>query len=127
MTTATAEVAKKASITGNGKVAKARKSNHPENYDFTKVGDLKTLTILKNGKEKKPAKQLTEILQFAKSNRITKINRKTFLDKLEHVREQSEDNKKKYPALCKSVQKMAQVVNHYWSVGQLKLAGVIGG
>tara|TARA_R110002020_G_scaffold50132_1_gene141989 strand:+ start:245 stop:643 length:399 start_codon:yes stop_codon:yes gene_type:complete len=105
---------------------KVRKSNHPENYDFSKVGDLKTLTILKAGKQKKPAKQLVEILQYVKDNGINTINRKEFLDTLESVREQTTENKSKYPALNQSVQMMSAVVNHYWSKGQLKLAGVSG-
>tara|TARA_R110000803_G_scaffold111913_6_gene180343 strand:- start:847 stop:1278 length:432 start_codon:yes stop_codon:yes gene_type:complete len=105
---------------------KARKSNHPESYNFSQVGDVKTLTILKAGKQKKPAKQLAEILQYAKDNGIDTVNRKEFLDTLEAVREQTDENKAKYPQLNGSVQTMAAVVNHYWSVGQLKLAGVSG-
>ena len=35
-------------------------------------------------------------------------------------------NKKSYPQLCGSVQDMPAVVNHYWGVGQLQLAGVVG-
>ncbi len=103
---------------------KGRKSKHPIVFDFTGVGDLTTLTILRAGKQKKPAKQLMEILKFAKDSRITKMSLQDFLAKMDKVREQTDDNKAKYPQLCGSVQTMTAVVNHYWSVGQLALAGV---
>ena len=90
----------------NGKVKTSvktpRKSNHPENYDFTKVGDVKTLTVTRNGKQKKVAKQLNEIIQFVKSNRITKISRSKFIEKIsilvdtQHP-EQEEKNKSRPP------------------------------
>ena len=103
-----------------------RKSNHPVNYNFTGVGELASLTINKNGKEKKPAKQLAEILKFAKDNKIEEMPRAKFLDVLGAVKEQTDENKAAYPQLCGSVQTMSAVVNHYWGVGQLQLAGVTG-
>ncbi|HIG58752.1 MAG TPA: hypothetical protein EYQ21_05085 [Flavobacteriales bacterium] len=112
------------------KKATPRKSNHPENYDFTKVGEVKTLTVTRNGKEKKLAKQCAEIIQFAKSNRITKIKRSVFLEKISILLDTKHPdrvkNVEKYPQLSKSVQTMAQVVNFYWSKGTLKQIGVVG-
>ncbi len=103
-----------------------RKSSHPVAYNFTGVGELKSLTITKNGKEKKPAKQLAEILKFAKDKKIKEMPRAEFLELLGSVKEQTDENKKSYPQLCGSVQEMPAVVNHYWGVGQLQLAGVVG-
>jgi|TARA_R100001244_G_scaffold89989_1_gene68346 hypothetical protein len=118
----------------NGKVKTSkRKSSHPENYDFTKVGDVKTLTVTRNGKQKKVAEQLGEIINFAKSNRITKISRSKFIEKISILIDTKHPERtkhiEKYPQLSKSVQTMAAVVNFYWGAGSqhaMKQIGVVG-
>ena len=125
MTTAVVEPKKPTKAESNG-TKKPRKSSYPEMYDFTKVGDVKTLMVTRAGKKKKVAKQLGELIQFIKNNRITKISRVKLLEKLETLKK-DEKNKEKYPQLFKSVQTMTSVFNYYWKhLGQMKQIGVIG-
>ena len=118
------------------KVIKTRKSNRPENYDFSKCGDPDSLTVTRAGKQKKAAKQLREIVAFAKNNKVTKISRLKFNEKIttfqkeilqdsKHKQHQAE--REKYPQIARSVQDAYRIVDHYWGhLGQMKQVGVVG-
>ena len=113
-------------------VKEVKKSkNHPTTYDFTKVGDLQNLRVSRNGKDKKVADQLQQIVKFVKDHKITKIGRKEFYDKVNAINT-TEDKKlrasfkEKYPALEKSVQTIQAVSNFYWVRGDMKKIGVVG-
>ena len=113
-------------------VKEVKKSkNHPTTYDFTKVGDLQNLRISRNGKDKKVADQLQQIVKFVKDHKITKIGRKEFYDKVNAINTTEDkklraDFKEKYPALEKSVQTIQAVSNFYWVRGDMKKIGVVG-
>jgi hypothetical protein len=105
-----------------------RKSNHPTAYDFAKVGDPSSLKVKKNDKEKLAAAQLREICAFAKDNKIIKIGRKAFSEKLQTAKDDLKNTefKVKYPQLSTSVQKMQNIINFYWTQGTMKEVGVHG-
>ena len=105
--------------------------NHPTMYDFSKVKDVSNLRIVRNGKDKKVAAQLQQIVGFVKDNKITKISRQDFYNKVNMInttddKKLRESFKEKYPALEKSVQTIQNVSNFYWTRGDMKLIGVVG-
>ena len=118
------------------KVVKIRKSNRPENYDFSKCGEPDSLTVNRAGKQKKAAKQLREVIAFAKEHKIGKINRLAFNKKItdfqKDVLQNSKHpqylaNREKYPQIAKSVQDATLIVNFYWGhLNQMKQVGVVG-
>ena len=118
------------------KVVKIRKSNRPENYDFSKCGEPDSLTVNRAGKQKKAAKQLREVVAFAKQHKLGKINRITFNKKItDFQKEVLQDNKhpdhaksrEQYPQIAKSVQEAHRIVDFYWGhLGQMKQVGVVG-
>ena len=118
------------------KVIKIRKSNRPENYDFSKCGEPDSLTVNRAGKQKKAAKQLREVIAFAKEHKIGKINRLTFNKKITDFQKdvlqnskhpQYQANREKYPQIAKSVQDATLIVNFYWGhLNQMKQVGVVG-
>lgn len=104
--------------------------NHPHGYDFSKVGEIGTLRVNRNGKDKKLAKQLVELLQFVKSNKIVSISRKDYYEKVNVINTETDKVKRakykeQYPALEKSVQTIAAVSNFYWVRGDTKQVGVV--
>jgi len=113
------------------KLVEVNKSkNHPEGYDFSKVGDIGSLRVSRNGKDKKIAKQLAELLQFVKDNKIVSISRKDFYNKINVINTESDavkrvKYKELYPQLEKSVQRIQAVSNYYWTVGDTKQVGVV--
>ena len=118
------------------KVIKIRKSNRPENYDFSKCGEPDSLTVNRAGKQKKAAKQLREVIAFAKEHKIGKINRLAFNKKITDFQKdvlqnskhpQYQANREKYPQIAKSVQDATLIVNFYWGhLNQMKQVGVVG-
>ena len=118
------------------KVIKIRKSNRPENYDFSKCGEPDSLTVNRAGKQKKAAKQLREVITFAKEHKIGKINRLAFNKKITDFQKdvlqnskhpQYQANREKYPQIAKSVQDATLIVNFYWGhLNQMKQVGVVG-
>ncbi|HIK66496.1 MAG TPA: hypothetical protein EYF95_00835, partial [Flavobacteriales bacterium] len=73
----------------NVAVKEVKKSkNHPSGYDFSKVGELGTLRVSRNGKDKKPAAQLIELIKFVKNNKIVSISRKEFYDNVNVINQQ---------------------------------------
>jgi len=118
------------------KVVKIRKSNRPENYDFSKCGEPDSLTVNRAGKQKKAAKQLREVIAFAKEHKIGKINRLAFNKKITDFQKdvlqnskhpQYQANREKYPQIAKSVQDATLIVNFYWGhLNQMKQVGVVG-
>ena len=118
------------------KVIKIRKSNRPENYDFSKCGEPDSLTVNRAGKQKKAAKQLREVIAFAKEHKIGKINRLAFNKKITDFQKdvlqnskhpQYQANREKYPQIAKSVQDATLIVNFYWGhLNQMKQGGVVG-
>ena len=113
------------------KLVEVNKSkNHPEGYDFSKVGDIGSLRVSRNGKDKKIAKQLAELLQFVKDNKIVSISRKDFYNKINVINTESDaikrvKYKELYTQLEKSVQTIQAVSNYYWTVGDTKQVGVV--
>ena len=118
------------------KVVKIRKSNRPENYDFSKCGEPDSLTVNRAGKQKKAAKQVREVIAFAKEHKIGKINRLAFNKKITDFQKdvlqnskhpQYQANREKYPQIAKSVQDATMIVNYYWGhLSQMKQVGVVG-
>ena len=118
------------------KVVKIRKSNRPENYVFSKCGEPDSLTVNRAGKQKKAAKQLREVIAFAKEHKIGKINRLAFNKKITDFQKdvlqnskhpQYQANREKYPQIAKSVQDATLIVNFYWGhLNQMKQVGVVG-
>ena len=118
------------------KVVKIRKSNRPENYDFSKSGEPDSLTVNRAGKQKKAAKQLREVIALAKEHKIGKINRLAFNKKITDFQKdvlqnskhpQYQANREKYPQIAKSVQDATLIVNFYWGhLNQMKQVGVVG-
>ena len=118
------------------KVIKIRKSNRPESYDFSKCGEPDGLTVTRAGKQKKAAKQLREVIAFAKEHKIGKINRLAFNKKITDFQKdvlqnskhpQYQANREKYPQIAKSVQDATLIVNFYWGhLNQMKQVGVVG-
>ena len=114
------------------KIVKIRKSNRPEIYDFSKCG----LTVTRAGKQKKAAKQLREVIAFAKQHKLSKINRVSFNKKITEFQKtvlqdskhpDHTKNREKYPQIAKSVQEAYRIVDHYWGhLGQMKQVGVVG-
>ena len=108
-----------------------KSKNHPNGYDFSKVGALETLRVSRNGKDKKPAAQLLELIKFVKTNNIGSISRKDFYDKVNVINQQKENSKEQlkmremYPQLEKSVQTIQAVNNFYWVRGDIKQLGVV--
>ena len=108
-----------------------KSKNHPTGYDFSKVGALETLRVNRNGKDKKPAAQLLELIKFVKTNNIGSISRKDFYDKVNVINQQKENSKEQlkmremYPQLEKSVQTIQAVNNFYWVRGDIKQLGVV--
>ena len=108
-----------------------KSKNHPSGYDFSKVGELGTLRVSRNGKDKKPAAQLVELIKFVKNNKIVSISRKDFYDKVNVINQQKQDSKEQaqmrelYPQLEKSVQTIQAVSNFYWVRGDIKQLGVV--
>ena len=107
-----------------------KSKNHPNGYDFTKVAAPDTLRINRNGKDKKPAAQLVQLIRFIKDNKIGKISRKDYYDKVNVINTEEDKNKRarykeQYPALEKSVQTIAAVSNFYWVRGDIKQVGVV--
>ena len=108
-----------------------KSKNHPNGYDFSKVGALETLRVSRNGKDKKPAAQLMELIKFVKTNNIGSISRKDFYDKVNVINQQKENSKEQlkmremYPQLEKSVQTIQAVNNFYWVRGDIKQLGVV--
>jgi len=118
------------------KVVKIRKSNRPENYDFSKCGEPDSLTVNRAGKQKKAAKQLREVITFAKQHKIGKISRLAFNKKITDFQKEvlqdskhpkHQENREKYPQIAKSVQDATMIVNYYWGhLSQMKQVGVVG-
>ena len=107
-----------------------KSKNHPHGYDFTKVAAPDTLRVSRNGKDKKPAAQLVQLIRFIKDNKIGKISRKDYYDKVNVINTEEDKNKRdrykeQYPALEKSVQTIAAVSNFYWVRGDIKQVGVV--
>ena len=83
-------------------------------------------------KDKKPAKQLVELVRFVKDNKIVSISRADFYDKINKINTYPEKSKEQlkmrelYPQLEKSVQKIQAVMNFYWTRGDAKQVGIAG-
>ncbi len=131
-----AAVALKESPQKEEKIVKIRKSNRPENYDFSKCGEPDGLTVTRAGKQKKAAKQLREVIAFAKQHKLSKITRVTFNKKITEFQKtvlqdskhpDHTKNREKYPQIAKSVQEAYRIVDHYWGhLNQMKQVGVVG-
>ena len=107
-----------------------KSKNHPHGYDFTKVAAPDTLRVNRNGKDKKPAAQLVQLIRFIKDNKIGRISRKDYYDKVNVINTEQDKSKRarykeQYPALEKSVQTIAAVSNFYWVRGDIKQVGVV--
>jgi len=123
---------KKKEETKQVKTELKKSKNHPHGYDFSKVGEVGTLRVNRNGKDKKPAKQLVELVRFVKDNKIVSISRADFYDKINKINTYPEKSKEQlkmrelYPQLEKSVQKIQAVMNFYWTRGDAKQVGIAG-
>tara|TARA_R100001594_G_C4052061_1_gene265206 strand:- start:1773 stop:2120 length:348 start_codon:yes stop_codon:yes gene_type:complete len=106
-----------------------KSTKHPKGFDFTKVPAVDKLRINKNGKEKKVASQLTELVKFVKDKKMTKISREDYYNAINVINTEKDAKvraafKEKYPSLEKSVQTIQAVSNYYWCNGYMKQIGV---
>lgn len=107
-----------------------KSTKHPKGFDFTKVPAVEKLRINKNGKEKKVADQLKDLVKFVKDKKMTKISREDYYAAINVINDDKTDKKlrlvfkEKYPSLEKSVQTIQAVSNYYWCNGYMKQIGV---
>jgi len=106
-----------------------KSTKHPKGFDFTKVPAVEKLRINKNGKEKKVAEQLKDIVKFVKDKKMTKISREDYYNAINVINTETDKKlratfKEKYPSLEKSVQTVQAVSNYYWCNGYMKQIGV---